>query len=111
MRRESGLRVADALAIMKRHSISFPSIAAAIAFTSLFACAVADETDDDDAWSQTGKSDEPSLGGVTPTFASNALLLDGFHKLLDTPTGECVTPSAAATPYSVGAIEKPFDLH
>src|SRR5439155_16217447 len=64
----------------------------------------------DDGWSDTGKADDANSGGVTPTEVDNARLLDGFAKLLDSTTDACVTAAVTDPAYTVGAIEKPFDL-
>lgn len=75
----------------------------------LFSCAV-DSSVEEDAWSEPGKFDGPSAGGVTPTHSTEVRVLDGFNALLDSKSGHCVEPVGDGPAYSVGAIEKPFDL-
>jgi hypothetical protein len=64
----------------------------------------------DDEWSDPGKADDPSAGGIVATHSADVRVLDGFHALLDTTSGRCLEPADAKPAYSIGAIEKPFEL-
>jgi len=83
-----------------------------LALPLLFACAVNPEPEiDDDAWTDPGKLDDPSAGGIASTQTANARLLDGFNKLLDSTTDSCLAPVDTTPAFTVGDITKPFDLY
>jgi hypothetical protein len=73
----------------------------------LVACAV-DPSDED--WSEPGKSDDPTSGGIVSTHSADVRVLDGFHALIDGTSGRCLETGDTKPAYSVGAIEKPFEL-
>jgi hypothetical protein len=83
--------------------------AALLLSLSLFAC-TDDAGVDDDTWSTPGKADDPITGGVRATRSEEVRLLDGFNALLDTSSGQCLEPAGTTPEYSIGAIDKPFDL-
>lgn len=79
---------------------------------SLVLCSVACAVEDpvEDGWSEGGKLDDPTAGGVVPTHSPDVRVLDGFHALLDAARGKCLEAEDGDAAYSVGAIEKPFEL-
>src|SRR5688572_16782416 len=85
---------------------------ATLALSSLLlACAIDEPAIDDDSWTDPGKHDDASAGGITPTQTANARLLDGFNKLIDSNTDSCLVPAQATPAYNVGDITKPFELY
>jgi hypothetical protein len=76
-----------------------------------FVCAacVADDSSVDD-WSDPGKADDPTAGGVVATHAPEVRVLDGFHALLDTTSGPCLESTGTGPQFQIGAIEKLFEL-
>lgn len=75
------------------------------------ACAcVADDSGVDDEWSEPGKTDDPNSGGVVATHAPEVRVLDGFHALLDTTSGQCLELAGTGPAFTIGAIEKRFEL-
>ena len=82
---------------------------AAIAIGVLACACVADDGLDEE-WGEAGKSDDPTSGGVVATHSPDVRVLDGFHALLDATSGQCLEPTGSGPAYSIGAIEKLFEL-
>jgi hypothetical protein len=76
----------------------------------VLACACVADDDLVDDWSEPGKSDDPTSGGVVATHSPEVRVLDGFHALLDTTSGQCLELGGSGPAFSVGAIEKLFEL-